>query len=158
MCFGDPMGIGSLCIKLYHLDVTNHSMSGCVDLMPKLAGQELGRIKLGCFKLGQSIHIMERHVAKIYLDSFKNTMYSYGTNLTQSLANFSGSSKNLLQQTYSSLLESLKNIELPYFTEELKPVNLMNTFYNSFFSSKSLKQMNKNSKKQNTDSASPIAK
>ncbi|XP_067687409.1 uncharacterized protein [Haliotis asinina] len=53
ICLGLPFlkKEASICIKFYNLSIRQHTFSGCVDLIARLATVVVESVKLGCFKI-----------------------------------------------------------------------------------------------------------
>ncbi|XP_041356145.1 uncharacterized protein LOC121373534 [Gigantopelta aegis] len=53
LCFGIPYlkKLASLCIKLYDLDIKNHTLSGCARILVRLAGITVEKFDMGCFRI-----------------------------------------------------------------------------------------------------------
>ena len=53
LCFGVPYlkKLASLCVQLYDLEVSNHTLSGCVRVLAELEGLIVDRFEIGCFRI-----------------------------------------------------------------------------------------------------------
>ena len=53
LCFGVPYlkKLASLCVQLYDLEVSNHTLSGCVRVLAELEGLIVDRCEIGCFRI-----------------------------------------------------------------------------------------------------------
>jgi hypothetical protein len=163
MCFGEPNGMGDLCVKLYQLDARNKSLSGCVDMSPKVSGKEMGRIRLGCFRHANHTAFMERKTVSVQ-NYKKKTTYVYDANIpetddrvpTQSKLEQVG--KQILYGTYNAAIEMLKNMYFPsteatssnsnsnsnsnsgsgsFLSDFFKPVKFLSSLFSMFFPSRS---------------------
>lgn len=136
MCFGDPMSMGNLCIKLYQLDARNKSLAGCVDTAPKVAGRELQRIRLGCFRMSNSSSYTEKKLVVVQSNR-KKTVYAYDNMATSTMSTMPTKledfGKEIIYMTYSNLLDSLKELNLSAFTGDFKPIKFVSELYKTFF-------------------------
>ena len=136
MCFTDPQGLGNLCLKLYQLDARNKTLSGCMDVSPRVAGRELSRIRLGCFRHANGTSFMERKVASV-LTNKKKTTYTHDVNPNakeEDSSFFADYGKGIVYSTYSSIIETLKKMNLEELTGNFNPVKFATNFFSSFFS------------------------
>jgi hypothetical protein len=91
-CFGYKE-TGSLCFKFYELNIHNRSISGCLDIVAKVADIEIVTVKVGCFRSGPN--------SKYYQQSIVS-LHSNGTTTYYNQIN-SDSAKNLIIKSFSIL-------------------------------------------------------
>lgn len=118
MCFEVPyLPEGAkLCLKLYKLDARNRSLSGCADLIVKLASADIARFKLGCFKLGNGSHYFEQNLMSLY---FNKKDFSMPMNeLDKDVSEFNQAGKNLFMKTYENILSKFRKLTKSFESAE----------------------------------------
>lgn len=51
-----------VCVKLYKLDVTKQSLSGCADLLVKVLNENVASVRIGCFRLAPRSRFYEQSI------------------------------------------------------------------------------------------------
>ena len=137
MCFPAPFSIekdSNLCIKLYKLDARNKSLSGCGDLVVSSGETELVKIKMGCFRMALGSRHTEDNSMSVYRNK-KYFFYSYN-NSTEGFDrafNFKRADFNLA----ASFFKKFKKLDLPDLALNFTPNKLVNSLYDTFFSTNS---------------------
>jgi hypothetical protein len=118
MCFEVPYlpDTAKLCLKLYKLDARNKSLSGCADLIVKLASADIARFKLGCFKLGNGSHYFEQNLMSLYFNKKDFSMPI--DELDQDVSEFNQAGKNLFMKTYEKILNKFRKLTKSFDSAE----------------------------------------
>lgn len=131
LCVGVPFDLAKLCIKFYKLDARNKTLSGSVDVIIKLDGIELKRIKLGSFRFGNG-SFFEKNLMKVYESKKK-------INKTEN-ESANGSSFDQFYQSYDNFINKLNYFPLPKFSFNFQPDRLVDNLYNSLFSGRTYRK------------------
>lgn len=83
----------SVCLKFYDLVVRNTSLSGCVDLIAKLVGVEVARVKIGCLRAAPNSQYYQQSVVSIHLKG-NATYFNQFNSDTAHQSTFSSSSSS----------------------------------------------------------------
>jgi hypothetical protein len=133
LCVGVPhlKEEASICIKFYKLDARNKSLSGCVDLIVKLANLEVARVKMGCFHLANKSRYFEQRMFSYYMTNNNNWTHTYD-NFRKEINRFDMFGK----YAYNNLLNKFKEkMEVPKISFSFAPNSLIGNIYGSVFSS-----------------------
>ena len=98
-CFGYK-GTGSLCFKFYELNIHNQSISGCLDIVVKVAYIEIITLKIGCFLSDPKSKYYQQSIVRLH--SNETTTYRINPDSAKNLIVKSFSIKHFISRSFSS--------------------------------------------------------
>ncbi|CAF0757528.1 unnamed protein product [Brachionus calyciflorus] len=138
LCFATPIPLVNFCLKFYQIDARNKSLSGSVDLIVKLDGVKIARIKLGTFHFGKKTFFQQNSIMTVYLNK-NNSIFEYANEMNN-LEQFNMAAKNLISNTYEKFVNDFEKLpSLPKISMNFQPDTFFKSFFRSFFGSENTK-------------------